>query len=320
VNCSPVPAQSPPFPPHSSTDPQRLIDAFLSGRNPRTIKAYTQDLTDFQAFVGARSVDDAARMLLSDGHGPANLLALSYRTHLVERGLQAATINRRLAALRSLTHLARTFGLVPWKLEIQNVRSEVYRDTRGPGRQGFRCLLDEVERRKTKKTTRDKAILRLLYDLALRCGEVVQLDLEDVDLATGTLAVRGKGKSSKQLLTVPEPTKLALQGWLEARGLHPGPLFTNFDRARKGGRLTGTSIYRMVQDLGRRQGLKVRPHGLRHTAITEACKSAQANGIGLEEVLDFSRHSRKSLSILMVYRDRERNVQGQLASLVADGV
>ena len=76
-------------------------------------------------------------------------------------------------------------------------------------------------------------------------------------------------------------------------------------------------LYKVVRGLGERVGLKVRPHSLRHTAITEACKAAQANGIGLEEVLDFSRHSRKSIAILMVYRDRERNVQGKLASLVA---
>src|SRR6185503_5470801 len=132
-------------------------------------------------------------------------------------GLQAATINRRLAALRSLTHLARTFGLMPWKLEVQNVRAEAYRDTRGPGKHGFRCLLEEVGRKKTKKTIRDKAILRLLYDLALRCGEVVALDLEDIDLNASTMAVRGKGRSSKQLLTFPEPTKAALKDWKEAR-------------------------------------------------------------------------------------------------------
>jgi integrase/recombinase XerC len=316
-----LPVLGPPQPddaPRLSPDPRQLVAAFLSGRNARTIKAYAQDLADFQAFVRAATVEEAARGLLSGGHGAANLLALSYKTHLVERGLQAATINRRLAALRSLTHLARTFGIVPWKLEVQNVRAEAYRDTRGPGRQGFRCLLMEVERRNTKKSSRDKAILRLLYDLALRCGEVVLLDREDVDLSTSTLAVRGKGRTSKQLLTIPEPTKAALNDWLDARGTEPGPLFTNFNRAGKGHRLTGTSIYRMVRDLGRRNGFQVRPHGLRHTAITEACKSAQANGIGLEEVLDFSRHSRKSLSILMVYRDRERNVQGQLAALVAD--
>ena len=53
-------------------------------------------------------------------------------------------------------------------------------------------------------------------------------------------------------------------------------------------------------------------------AITEACKLAQAKGMGLEEVLDFSRH--RDVKVLMVYRDRERNVQGQLATLVAAGV
>jgi hypothetical protein len=44
---------------------------------------------------------------------------------------------------------------------------------------------------------------------------------------------------------------------------------------------------------------------------------AAENGIGLEEVLDFSRHSRKSIAVLLVYRDRERNLQGQLASMIA---
>jgi integrase/recombinase XerC len=90
----------------------------------------------------------------------------------------------------------------------------------------------------------------------------------------------------------------------------------NMDRAGKGnGRLTGNGLFKIVRGLGQKNGLKVRPHGLRHTAITEACKAAQANGMDLEEVMDFSRH--KNVKTLMVYRDRERNVQGRLASLVA---
>ena len=96
------------------------------------------------------------------------------------------------------------------------------------------------------------------------------------------------------------------------------PLFTNLDRAEKGGRLTGPGIYLTVRNLGRTAGVKTRPHGLRHLAITEACKAAQVNGMGLEEVFDFSRH--KDVKTLMVYRDRERNVQGHLAALVAGGV
>ena len=61
--------------------------------------------------------------------------------------------------------------------------------------------------------------------------------------------------------------------------------------------------------------MQTRPHGLRHLGITTAVKKAQKAGIGLEEVLDYSDH--KDVGTLMIYRDRERNVQAQLASLVA---
>jgi len=89
-----------------------LVRAFLSGRNERTVKAYSQDLADFQPFMGASTVDEAAKVLLANGHGPANATALAYKAHLVERGLQSATVNRRWAALRSLVQLARIMGLV----------------------------------------------------------------------------------------------------------------------------------------------------------------------------------------------------------------
>lgn len=297
-----------------------LLNAFLSGRSPRTFKAYQQDLVDFQSFTRTKNVEGAAQVLLSQGHGQANLLLLKYRSHLVERGLQSATINRRMAAVRSLVKLAKTLGIVGWSLDIQNVKVEAYRDTKGPGKVGFAAMLQTLAEKQTKKSIRDIAILRLLYDLALRTGEVVSLDFEDVELARKLIHVMGKGKTSKQQLTLPEPTIAALQAWLEIRGTETGPLFQNFDRARKGQRLTGVSIYRIVRGLGELNGLKTRPHGVRHTAITEACKMAAENGIGLEEVLDFSRHSRKSIAVLLVYRDRERNLQGQLASMIASQV
>jgi integrase/recombinase XerC len=296
-----------------------LLRAFLSGKSPRTVRAYRRDVEDFRAFTRASAAEEAAQSLLSQGHGAANALALTYRADLLERGLQAATVNRRLAALRSLVTLAGTLGIVPWRLEVANVRSEPYRDTRGPGRDGVRRLFEIVESRTDPKSLRDRAVLHLLYDLALRRGEVVSLDVEDVDLDAGTVAVLGKGYTQRAILTLSDPAREALSDWLRVRGTEPGPLFTNFDPARKGsGRLTGTSVYRMVRHLGAEVGVTVRPHGLRHTSITEACKLAQANGLPLEEVLDFSRH--KDVQTLMIYRDRAANRQGHLASLVASGV
>lgn len=296
-----------------------LVGAFLSGRNERTVQAYKQDIEDFRTFTGAGDANHAARLLLSGNHGDANALALAYKASLMERGLQAATVNRRLSALRSLVKLARVLGMVPWGLEVQNVRGEAYRDTRGPGQRGFIGILEEAGKGRGGKAVRDRAILRLLHDLALRRGELVSLGIGDVDLQAGTLAVMGKGRTQKETMTMPEPTRKALEEWIQVRGKEAGPLFVNFDRSGKGrGKLTGTGVYCVVRDLGKRIGKAVRPHGLRHTAITEACKAAQAHGIGLEEVMDFSRH--KNVKTLMVYRDRERNVQGQLSALIAGAV
>ncbi len=293
---------------------RRLVESFLGGRNPRTLAAYRQDLESFRVFAGAETLNEAAEMLLSRGLGEANALGLAYRTSLVERSLSPATVNRRLAALRSLVRLARTLGLVPWTLEVGSVKSEAYRDTRGPGRTGFRRLLDELDERRDAKGKRDRAVLRLLFDLALRRGEVVSLDFEDVDLEAGTLDVLGKGRTEKSRLTLPEPTKAALVSWLETRGTEPGPLFVNFDHAGKGRRLTGRSVCRLVRRLGEAAGLKVRPHGLRHAAITEAL---DLTGGDVRKVQRFSRH--RDLRVLNRYDDNREDLAGEVARLVAAG-
>lgn len=291
---------------------QDLVTAWLSGRNPRTLDAYRADLEDFRAFVGVATADAAATVLLSNGHGGANALGLAYRADLVDRGLAPATVNRRLAAVRSMVSLARTLGLVPWKLEVANVKAEAYRDTRGPGRSGYQRLLDELDTRLDAKAVRDRAVVRLLFDVALRRGEVVALDLADLDLTAGRLAVLGKGKTQKVQLTLPEPTKAALAAWVEVRGNEPGPLFVNFDRAGKGARLTGRSVARLVADLGEAVGLAVRPHGLRHAAITAALDLTNGNARAVQR---FSRHAK--VETLLRYDDNRTDLGGDVARLVA---
>ena len=73
----------------------------------------------------------------------------------------------------------------------------------------------------------------------------------------------------------------------------------------------------LVRRLGEDVGVRTRPHGLRHTAVTEVTKAATRNDMGIDEVLHFSRH--RSLTTLMVYRDAEGSRQGELARLVSEG-
>jgi integrase/recombinase XerC len=297
---------------HYTPTASRLVEVFLSGKSGRTLRAYGLDLQDFATFVGAESTEKAAEALLARGHGAANELALGWRANLLERGLSPATVNRRLAALRSLVKLARTLGMVPWSLELAGVASAKYRETKGPGRAGFRTLLDLTEKDATPKGLRDRLVLRLLWDLALRREEVVSLDVANVDLVAGTVSILGKGRRERETLTLPTTTVAALRTWLAVRGATPGPLVVNVDRRTKGERLTGAGLYHLVQALGRRAGLTVRPHGVRHAAITEALEKTGGN---VRAVQRFSRH--RDLRTLTTYDDNRADLAGEVAALVA---
>lgn len=298
-----------------SKDTKSLIEAFLAGRNPRTLRAYQADLSVFTKFLGASTFEQAASLLLQKEHGSANALILNYRNFLIEKKFAAATINRRLAAIRSLVKLARMIGLVPWTLEIDGVPHENYRDTQGPGTKGVRFMLDKLESTPDHKTVRNRAILRLLFDVALRRAEVAALDIKDVDLSTRKIRVLGKGRSAQETLTLPQKTTAALEAWVKVRGAEDGPLFINYDRAHKGNRLTGTSIYRIIRDLGKQAGLAVRPHGLRHAGITAAL---DATGGDVRRVQRFSRH--RDVRTLTIYDDRRKDDAGEIACLISETI
>ena len=293
-----------------------LIRAFFSSKSESTLRAYRTDLESFREFVGARNLSESARLLIESPHGQANLLALNYKTEMQKQGFKPTTINRRLSALRSLVQLGNTLGIVSWQLEVKNDQVESYRDTAGPGESNFqKMVIANWKQRNPHKAIRDYAILRLLHDLGLRRSSVVNLDLADLETEQKRLWVTLKRRSQKKMKHLPDVTLKAITGWIEIRGKEPGAFFYNFDHAGKGQRLTGTSIYRVIRKLGEKIGIQTRPHGIRHTAITEAIKKARENDIGLEEVVQFSDH--KDVHTLIIYNDRERNVQGKLSELIS---
>src|SRR5215472_18805765 len=94
-----------------------LVDRFLANRSKRTLRAYTTDLEEFarssdQALVGA------VAGLLAGGPIAAQRIALDYAIDLRRQGSAPATINRRLATLRSLVRAAQESGIVQWWLEV----------------------------------------------------------------------------------------------------------------------------------------------------------------------------------------------------------
>jgi integrase/recombinase XerC len=236
---------------------------------------------------------------------------------MVQRGLSPATIGRRLSALRSMVKVARQIGRITWTLEVEQPKSVPYRDTRGPGLDGWRRIVAAVRSRALEGSwaaKRDLAIIRLLHDLGLRRGEVSGLDVEDVswEPAPGAVWIVGKGQSEKIKVTLNLAARAALAEWLLLRGDEPGPLFSRLDRAREGGctRLTGASIWRLVRRWGRvcKVTHGARPHGLRHQGITRAL---DLSGGDVRKVQRFSRHAK--LETLLRYDDARRDDAGDIA-------
>jgi integrase/recombinase XerC len=271
---------------------------WLSGRSPKTLAAYRQDLANFAEFLGAPTPDGAASALCSLAHGEANGVVLSYRNHLVESGLAPATVNRRLAALRSLVKLARTLGQITWTLDVSSVRRQTYKDTRGPGTDAVHDMLDATER------PRDRAVLLLCFHMALRRGEVASLRWpDDVDLARKRLAILGKGRTEREWFSMPTPVKEGIENYLLERGREEGKLF----------KCSYRTLYNIVAKAGNLAGVQARPHGLRHSAITEALERTNGN---VRLVQKFSRHSK--LDTVLIYDDSRQDRFSEVADLLTD--
>lgn len=302
--------------------PGDVIAAWLGGRKPTTLDAYRRDLATFAAFLKCATDAQAVELFLSQGPGPANRIALSYRSHMVERKLASATVARRLAALRSLVKVARMIGRITWALDVESPKVQSYRDTRGPGLTAWQRIYEAVKQAASEgswSARRDLAIVLLLRDLGLRRGEVAGLDLADIDRDSEPPAVMvvGKGKTSKDRLTLNTRTLAAIADWISVRGDGPGPLFVRLDRAAElPERLTGRAIHYLVKTWGGRAGLKghqIRPHGLRHHAITLALNVTGGN---VREVKGFSRHA--SVQTVLKYDDARHDHGGKITRILGE--
>ncbi len=299
-----------------------LAQLLENQKSPNTWRAYKKDIKDFFKF--AADANEPTPILvdafLKLDQTQALSLALRYKNHLRDmRCLKEATINRRLAALKSLVRLANQLGQCTFTLDgIKGEKVVNYRDTTGIKQNLYRQIL-LVPDRSTVKGKRDFAILRLLWDNALRRGEVVQINLGDLRLEGRKLAILGKGKGTqKQEITLSKATVAAIEAWLEVRPKQPGkvqPLFVALDRAHKGHRLTGTAIYQLVRKTAKVAGIEkvMSPHRIRHSGITAALDATNGD---VRKVQKFSRHS--DLNTLMIYDDNRRDMQGEVTDILAD--
>jgi integrase/recombinase XerC len=257
---------------------------------------------------------------------------LQYRQQLIEAKLAPSTINVRLSALKSFVDYARQVEQCSFNLaDVSCLKVESYGDTTGIAVAGFKEML-QIPDRSTIKGIRDYAILRLLWDNALRRNEICSLDVGDFS-ESGRLSILGKGKIQKSQIDLSSATTIALSQWLAARDNYRSsdslscstanvgepdgrmPLFTSLDRRSKGHRLDGSTIYRLVREFSEAAGIDkiVSPHRIRHSAITAYLDASDGN---IRAAQALSRHT--NLNTLNRYDDNRHKYQAQATNTLAD--
>ncbi|MHA7144829.1 tyrosine recombinase XerC [Arthrobacter sp. TmT3-37] len=275
---------------------QAFVDYLLRERNrsAHTVRAYEKDIALFLSHAsraGAASLDQ-----LELRHFRAWLGALN------EAGLSRATVARRASTVRTFMDWAVREELVPanpaLRLRAPKRTSSLPAVLNQPQAATLLEGLDESARQGDPYELQRRAMLELLYATGVRVGELVGLDIDDVDMERRTLLVLGKGSKER---TVPYgvPAAHAIDDWLR-RGRprwvseRSGPaLFLG----RRGGRIDQRTVRTQVRDALEALGDTAArgPHALRHSAATHLLDG----GADLRAVQEILGHS--SLATTQLY-------------------
>jgi len=142
---------------------------------------------------------------------------------------------------------------------------------------------------------RDRAILELLYGAGLRLGEAARTDVSDVDLRSGVLLVRnGKGRKDR-IVPICGAAATALEVYFtEIRPELVAQIDAALFLSRDGARLGAAGLRARVQYHGRRVGIRLTPHGLRHACATHLLRG----GADLRHVQALLGHRRLTTTAL----------------------
>jgi integrase/recombinase XerC len=148
---------------------------------------------------------------------------------------------------------------------------------------------------------RDRALVELLYGTGIRIGELVALDVRDLELRAQEIRVLGKG-GKERVVPIPEQARRALATWVDVRrgpGLMSEPLFISLRarREEKPRRLAAREARRILGERAVRADLAehVHPHRLRHSYATHLLDM----GADLREIQELLGHA--SLSTTQKY-------------------
>ena len=241
----------------------KYIDYLEAERNvsPYTRRNYTNDLMEFFAFVSGNGIDTLKNV--------TKLTLRSYLAYLMEKRYAKSSIARKLSAVRSFYRYLMREEMLKANPAATTVSPRL--DKRLPA---FLTVEDAKRLVESPDLTqpqgqRDRALLELLYAAGLRVSELVNLNVDQLNLATNEIRVWGKGAKERVVL-IGEPAAQALNAYIEKgrRELLGDKKNKALFVSRYGGRLPARTVQKILTKYSRNINKKVHPHVLRHTFAT----------------------------------------------------
>jgi integrase/recombinase XerD len=262
------------------------------GLSRNTLESYGRDLRLFQRFVHRSegvALEAAGRPLV-----------LGYLLQLQREGKKAATIARRLAALKAFYQFLVRERRIPddptSELESPKLPRRLPRVLTVPE---VAAILDQPDGH-TLQGRRDKAMLELIYATGIRVSELISLNVGDVNVEEGFLRCLGKG-GKERVVPVGRVALAALGRYLDEarprllRDAGERSLFVN----QRGRRLTRQGFWRIVKKYADMAGVareaRITPHTLRHSFATHLLE----NGADLRAVQEMLGHA--DISTTQIY-------------------
>jgi integrase/recombinase XerC len=243
--------------------------------SPHTLRNYLSDLTQFGGFLRERELclddNEGVDLRKVDINVVRAFLAALIKDH------KKSSIGRKLAALKSFFRY-----LVATKRLEKDPLSLIQTPKQEKPLPAFLSVDDVFQLLggiKVKKSldVRDRAILEFFYSTGVRVSELVGLNWADVDFQLEIVRIVGKG-SKERIVPFGEVAKEALKNYAVEQRKNwnfpckgEAPVFLN----HRGERITTRSVGRIVEKHLREAGIgvKMSPHGLRHTFATHLLNS-----------------------------------------------
>lgn len=261
------------------------------GLSANTRQAYERDLRLFCKTLGFKNSDALVNVSREQITG--------YMTQLKEKGLAAATIARKLAAIKAFYRFMTAEGYMDANpAEVVEAGTKGIKLPRVLSEDEVVRLLNQSDIT-TAEGFRDRTMLEVLYATGMRVSELINLTLERVDLNMKYIIAFGKG-SKERIVPLGSVAAEFLQQYLEKvrpKLTHAGRNTNIVFLAFGGHELTRQRFWQIIRAYGRKANINkaLTPHILRHSFATHLLD----NGADLRSVQELLGHS--DISTTQIY-------------------